>query len=1176
MEASPKIQKYFEKINSEINLAYSRANSARKKGYDPEDVVDVKLARDLVERVEGLIGTVAPQLMNSGMIPRLRELEKEFSPQDWRVALKIAHEVAEEKFCKFKDKVQAMEIGIRVGFAYHTVGIVSAPLEGITHLKIKKTKDGKEYFAMNYAGPIRGAGGTGAAVSLLIADYVRKKMGYSAYDPDEKEINRIMTELSDYHERVTNLQYRPSNDEITFLIKNCPVEIEGDGTEKIEVSNYKDLPRIETNHIRGGVCLVASMLALKAPKLWKQLNSWGKELDLDWNWLEQFLKIQKSAKSAGEQKKQTKITPDYTFIQDLVAGRPVITHPLKEGGLRLRYGRSRTSGYSAASIHPATMEVLDNFIALGTQLKTERPGKAATITSCDSILGPVVRLTNGDVIEIDTITVPKSILKEVDKIIFLGDILFSFGDFFDRAHILVPPGYSEDWHLQKIKKSAKEKINSEETSVISEFTQVPIDEVKMMLNYNSQKQKISASSAIKTAMKLDIPLHPKYTYFWTTITKEEFIQLLEWLESRKTIVEENEITKIIIPFKKEPKEILENLCVPHLLVAKEFVVIEKEHAISLISQLNLLEEESISRAKELAKENDVLQTVNQISKIKIMDKAGIFVGARMGRPEKAKQRELTGSPHMLFPVGNQGGVRRSLQSAVETGFVEADFAIYKCNCGNETVFSSCELCDNKTERLYRCKTCGMMKEKSCEVHGANAEFIRKKIEIKKYVDIISKKIQIRPIPELVKGVRGTSNREHIPEHLAKGLLRAKHDLYVNKDGTTRYDMTEAPLTHFKPKEIGTSIEFLKNLGYDLDIYGASLEYEDQILELLPQDIILPSCPESPDEKAEDVMFRAANFVDDLLISLYKTDPFYKLKNKKDLVGHLVIGIAPHISAGIVGRIIGFSKTQMMLCSPLFHAAMRRDCDGDEACVILLMDALLNFSRNFLPDRIGARTMDSPLVLTSQLDPSEVDDMVHRLDTAWSYPLEFYEATTEYKQPWDKSFSIPLLGNFLHTEKQYEQIGFTHDTSDINAGVICSAYKTLPSMEDKLRGQMLLADKIRAVNAADVARLVIEKHFIRDIRGNLRKFSGQEFRCVKCNEKYGRPPLIGKCRKCGNRLIFTISEGSVIKYMEPSLSLAEKYELGTYLRQSLDLTKRRIEEVFGRDKERQEGLGRWFG
>ena len=196
-----------------------------------------------------------------------------------------------------------------------------------------------------------------------------------------------------------------------------------------------------------------------------------------------------------------------------------------------------------------------------------------------------------------------------------------------------------------------------------------------------------------------------------------------------------------------------------------------------------------------------------------------------------------------------------------------------------------------------------------------------------------------------------------------------------------------------------------------------------------------------------------------------------------------------------------------------------------------------------------------------------------MDVVFEYPLELYEAALEYKKPSD--VKIKQLNKRLNTKKQYEDFGFTHDTNNFNNGVSCSAYKFLPTMEEKVKGQMIVAEKIRAVNEADVAKLIIEKHFIKDIKGNLRKFSMQQFRCSKCNEKYRRPPLKGLCLKCNGNLMFTISEGSIVKYLEPAISLSEKYTLPPYLVQSLDLIKSRIESVFGREEEKQIGLGKWF-
>ena len=132
------------------------------------------------------------------------------------------------------------------------------------------------------------------------------------------------------------------------------------------------------------------------------------------------------------------------------------------------------------------------------------------------------------------------------------------------------------------------------------------------------------------------------------------------------------------------------------------------------------------------------------------------------------------------------------------------------------------------------------------------------------------------------------------------------------------------------------------------------------------------------------------------------------------------------------------------------------------------------------------------------------------------------------------------------------------------------------MKEKVDGQMYLASKIRAVDKDDVARLVIERHFIRDLKGNLRKFSMQQFRCVECNEKFRRPPLIGKCTKCNGKLLFTISEGSVTKYLLHILFLAKQYNLPHYSQQAIELLNKRVESVFGKDPEKQEDLGKWFG
>lgn len=467
--ATSKIENYFKSIDKYVEKAYDVARNAKSKGFDPKDEVEMPLAKEISERVEGLISVFAPQILNSGVAKRIQELEGEYGKLDWRVGLQIAHEVATEKYCKFENKKEAMEIGIRVGFAYITLGVISAPLEGFIDLTIKNRRDGDEYICMNFAGPVRAAGGTAGAVVVLIGDYVRKKMGYKEYDPEDIEIKRYATELLDYNDRCVRLQYLPSEQEVDFLIRNIGVEISGDPTEAIEVSNYKDLPRMPTNRIRGGMCLVVGECIIqKAPKVEKRIQEWGRDFDMEqWLFLKDFLDLQKKIKAKTDSssskksnkkdsKEKPKILPNYKFIQDIVAGRPVFTFPMAKGGFRLRYGRNRTSGFASCSMSARTMEILEDFIGVGTQLRIERPGKSTVITACDTIEPPIVRLKDGSVKRLSTREDTMKYRNEIEEIIHLGDLLISYGEFSENNHVLIPNGYcEEEWALELKEKLKK-------------------------------------------------------------------------------------------------------------------------------------------------------------------------------------------------------------------------------------------------------------------------------------------------------------------------------------------------------------------------------------------------------------------------------------------------------------------------------------------------------------------------------------------------------------------------------------------------------------------------------------------------------------------------------------------------------------------------------------------------
>ena len=95
-------------------------------------------------------------------------------------------------------------------------------------------------------------------------------------------------------------------------------------------------------------------------------------------------------------------------------------------------------------------------------------------------------------------------------------------------------------------------------------------------------------------------------------------------------------------------------------------------------------------------------------------------------------------------------------------------------------------------------------------------------------------------------------------------------------------------------------------------------------------------------------------------------------------------------------------------------------------------------------------MDLPLIITTRLDPSEVDKEAHNIDTLARYPLNFYEATLLHEHPKELENIMGLVSSRLGSELQYEQFCFTHDTNNISDGPKRSSYKTLKTKNLEIR------------------------------------------------------------------------------------------------------------------------------
>ncbi|KYK22817.1 DNA polymerase II large subunit, partial [Thermoplasmatales archaeon SM1-50] len=1022
-----------------------------------------------------------------------------------------------------------------------TEGVLVAPLEGIAEVRVGRNNDGTNYVDLYFSGPIRSAGGTGQAMSVLIADVVRRGLGIGRYVATPGEIERLKEEIPLY-KRVQHLQYLPSVDEIDLIMKNCPICINGEGTEDEEVTGYRDLPRIGTNRLRGGACLViAEGLCLKAPKIYKHI----KKMKLkEWEFLEPF--VNKGITPTKENGEIPVISPSSKYIGEVIAGRPVLSHPSRKGGFRLRYGRARTAGLAATAINPATMFLLDNFITVGTQMKTERPGKGTIGTPCNQIEGPIVLLQNGDLVQINDV---RNLRSDIKKIIDLGEILIPFGEFIENNSYLPDASYVYEWWVQELQTILGCLPHNNIPSEIKTAEHLLQQKINEQLGRHVDLHQLTPMDAFFLSEHFHIPLHPYYNLFWHDIQLNDVITLMNFIKENGKIPAEEQET-LLLPSNPDIKNILIELGVLH--TQREGTLRITQYAYPLIRCCGLeIKEGGIvqtDRWREPFEAENILPYISALAGVPLRARAPFRIGTRMGRPEKASPRKMRPPPHVLFPLGNYGGNQRLVKNAAEKVTIEVEVGKRRCPKCNVVTFHLICSCGTHTEIL-------------------EGKLEKQQINLSQELEKAQKNIKERILPETIKGVIGTISKHKTPEPLEKGILRAKHNVYVFKDGTIRFDMTDAPLTHFKPKEIGISLKRLKELGYTHDYLGNELEHGEQICELKVQDVVISdSCAE--------YFVQVTKFIDDLLTKFYGVNRFYKVKKNQDLVGHLVVGLAPHTSAGALARIIGFTTAQVCYAHPFFHATKRRNADGDEDGLMLLLDALLNFSHSYIPDKRGGK-MDLPLILTTRLDPSEVDKEAHNLDTLSRYPLEFYEATLRHEHSKNLESKMGLVASRLGTELQYEQFGFTHDTNDISEGPKESLYKTLKSMMEKMNVQLSLAAKIRAVDEADVAYKVIERHFLPDILGNLRAFSKQSVRCPLCNTTYRRVPLQGVCTKCNGKLTLTVHEMSVKKYLTISKEIAEKYNLPVYARQRIALVEKSIDSMFVSDKVKNTKLTDFF-
>ena len=1141
---------YFESLNEEVNRIYAVAEVARMKGFDPVTRVEIPPAHDVAARVEATLE--GPK----GVAKRIRELQKTQSRE--QVAFQVAKEIAEGSLGGLTDIDKAAEKAVRVALAILTESITAAPLEGIAKVRVRGSGENR-YLALYLAGPIRAAGGTEAAMTVLVADYVRQVLELPAFKSTQEETERALEEVELYARNV-HLQYPVHPELITYAAERLPIMLTGNPTEEFEVSGGRDLERIETNRVRGGSVLVLNDgvvgRAAKLAKIVSQAKIEG------WEWLDDL--ASKMSKDSGptEDSAAKKLEPKDDYLADVIGGRPVFSHPQRLGGFRLRYGRSRNTGLAGVGVHPATMFILEEFLATGTHIRTERPGKGSIVAPVDTIEGPIVLMKDGTVTRFTGLDDARGLEGKIEKILYVGDILVALGEFIENNHPLVPSGYCEEWWSHDLEHAISSLTTEQLTRKLkgSDLTRQTLNAI-----IESPLTTIPTPiQAVQISKKLKIPLHPYYLYRWAALSIDEVQNLRNWLLDKHSISKKDE-GHIVLPFVKKYKTMLESVGIPHRFSENRKKLILTDDPVTILVQLG--------HDTKSPKGKETLKFLNSVSEVILQDKVGFSIGARMGRPEKAEARRMRPPVQSLFPVGRSKGSERRIDEVAKSvqyistldsfdenndadttipqvSGVKVELVARKCpECETKTFESRCPQCATHTEIELWCgeEGCGRAIDPTkgmCPVsHDPN------KIRKTRMVPVDLKALLERVKEEVgefethgVRGVLGLTSDYKIPEYLGKGILRAKHDVYCYRDGTARFDATDAPLTHFTPKEIGVPVSRLRELGYVIDYNGAPLVSEDQVVELKVQDVVIP-------ENCADYLLRVGRFVDDCLERMYNLPRYYNFNSLEDVIGELVIGLAPHTSAGIIGRLVGFTNASVCYAHPYWHAAKRRNCDGDEDALILVLDALLNFSKSYLPAGRGG-LMDAPLVLSVILNPTEVDDESHNIEVCRRYPSQFYDMVSEARHPKEVEGLVDIISSRLNSYAQYEGFGFTHNTTSFDSGPKNSRYKILETMDDKLEAQLRLATLIRAVDSQDVAQRVLSTHFFRDIRGNLRAYSTQKFRCLKCNRSYRRVPIS-----------LTVRQKNISKYLRVTEKIILDHDLDQYMQERLKLINSSLDSLF---------------
>ena len=316
-------------------------------------------------------------------------------------------------------------------------------------------------------------------------------------------------------------------------------------------------------------------------------------------------------------------------------------------------------------------------------------------------------------------------------------MLVAFGDFAKSNHPLIPPGYCEEWWLQEV--AAKGIV-------------VPKDIYE------------SAAASFDFSKKWGVPLNPKFTFMWDCIPVADISILVQSLRTAKISWDEDTPKQLTL-LNGDVKRILESLLIEHRVVG-ETLSICGEDGISLLLSLGMFDmrDKSIIHSQAISPGIDPVNSTNpanstgstsstndvvsSLSGIKIRPKAGTWIGARMGRPEKAKERFMDGHPNILFPTGSDKNrslpkLCKVLSTREGSKSTNLELARYKCgNCGTTSPWPSCYNCNSICSIERVCQKCSAITTSDTHCDVKTVSFDKRPFDLISAMDSAKRKSEI--------------------------------------------------------------------------------------------------------------------------------------------------------------------------------------------------------------------------------------------------------------------------------------------------------------------------------------------------------------------------------------------------------------------------------------------------